>query len=58
MEINIKSFLRKCIRVWHVMKKPNKEELQMVIKASAIGILIIGFIGFVISIIMKMVNIF
>jgi protein transport protein SEC61 subunit gamma-like protein len=53
LEINTKSFLLKCKRVWHVMKKPSKEEFQMVAKVSAIGILIIGAIGFLILLIMR-----
>jgi protein transport protein SEC61 subunit gamma-like protein len=47
-----KSFFEKCKRVWMLLKKPSKEELIKVAKVSAIGILIIGFIGFIISIIM------
>jgi len=35
------------------MKKPTKEEFQMISKVSAIGILIIGFLGFLLSLFMK-----
>jgi len=50
----IKSFAIKCKRVWSVLKKPSKKEFQMIAKVSAIGILILGVLGFFISIIMKM----
>ncbi|MFH1801310.1 MAG: protein translocase SEC61 complex subunit gamma [archaeon] len=48
-----KSFLFKCRRVWQVLKKPTRKEFETVAKVSAIGILIIGAIGFFISIAMK-----
>ncbi len=49
----LKSFIAKCKRVWMVLKKPTRKEFEMVAKVSAIGILILGFFGFLISIIMK-----
>ena len=54
MNFNLKSFFAKCVRVWRVMKKPTKEELIMVAKVSAIGILVIGFIGFLISVLLNL----
>ncbi len=50
---SIKSFLNKCRRVWHTLKKPSKEEFEKIAKVSAIGILILGLIGFIIALIMK-----
>lgn len=50
---SLKSFIRKCKRVWMVLKKPSRDEFTKVAKVSAAGILIIGVIGFIISIIMK-----
>jgi protein transport protein SEC61 subunit gamma-like protein len=47
-----KSFYIKCVRVWHILKKPSKKEFEMVAKVSAIGIAVIGLIGFLISIAM------
>ena len=49
----LKSFVIKCKRVWSVLKKPTKKEFQMIAKVSAIGILILGTLGFLISIVMK-----
>ena len=48
-----KSFLIKCRRVWHTLKKPTKKEFEQTAKVSAIGILILGVLGFAVSIIMK-----
>ena len=51
---NIKSFAVKSKRVWHVLKKPTRKEFETVAKISAIGIGIIGVLGFLISIMMKL----
>lgn len=48
----LKSFLLKCRRVWYVLKKPSKKEFEQVTKVSAIGIAILGLIGFLISVLM------
>ncbi|HEA46736.1 MAG TPA: protein translocase SEC61 complex subunit gamma [Candidatus Pacearchaeota archaeon] len=50
---NFKSFAAKSRRVWLSLKKPSKKEFWSVAKISAIGILILGAIGFLVSIIMK-----
>jgi len=49
----VKSFFVKCVRVWHILRKPTKKEFTTIAKVSAIGILVIGTIGFAISIAMK-----
>ena len=48
-----KSFLVKCKRVWHALKKPSRKEFEQVSKISALGILALGAFGFLISIVMK-----
>ncbi len=50
MNINLSSQFKKFLRVWKVLKKPSKEEFWMVTKISALGILAIGVIGFLLSI--------
>lgn len=47
--LNIKSFLRECVRVLRVTKKPSNIEFKTIVKASGLGILIIGLIGFIIQ---------
>ena len=36
-----------------VLKKPSKKEFQTISKVSAIGILVLGLFGFIVSILMK-----
>jgi len=48
-----KSFFLKCKRVWHVLKKPTKKEFETIAKVSALGILVLGVLGFIISMLMK-----
>ncbi len=49
----VSTFLTKCRRVWHSLKKPSKKEFNMTAKISAIGIALLGLIGFLISLAMK-----
>ena len=49
-----RSFLIKCRRVWHTLKKPTRKEFEQITKVSAIGIAILGVIGFLISMAMKL----
>ncbi|VVB83361.1 Protein translocase subunit SecE [uncultured archaeon] len=53
MLTSLKSFFEKCKRVWMVLKKPTREDFLKIAKVSAAGILVIGLLGFVISIMMK-----
>jgi protein transport protein SEC61 subunit gamma-like protein len=50
---NAKSFLLKCKRVWQVLKKPTKKEFELTAKVSAIGIAILGLLGFLISLVLS-----
>lgn len=49
-----KSFFVKCKRVWFALKKPSRKEFETIAKVSGIGILILGVLGFLISMIMKL----
>lgn len=44
----IKSFVRECVRVFKITKKPTKEEYKTISKVAGLGILIIGLIGFLV----------
>jgi protein translocase SEC61 complex gamma subunit len=50
----LRSFIIQCGRVWQVLRKPTAEEFKSIAKVSAIGILIIGAVGFLIADIMKL----
>ncbi len=49
------SFLQQCGRVWHLLRKPTMEEFKAVSKISAIGLGVIGLLGFLITIIMTLI---
>lgn len=51
----LKSFILQSHRVWKVLKKPTMEEFKGIAKIAALGVLIIGVIGFLIADIMKFV---
>ena len=53
----LKSFFSQCVRVWHLLKKPDKDEFQTVAKVSAIGLGIVGALGFLIAMAMIFVKI-
>jgi len=53
MIAKIKSFLLQSKRVWHVLKKPTMDEFKSIAKISALGILIIGVLGFAVGDLMK-----
>jgi protein transport protein SEC61 subunit gamma-like protein len=38
------------VRVWRLLKKPTRQEFQTIAKISSVGLLLIGAIGFVISV--------
>ncbi len=47
--IRFKAFIGECIRVLKVTRKPDREEFKTIVKVSGLGILLIGLIGFVIT---------
>ena len=51
----MRKFVKKCRRVWNTLKKPTKQEFQMTAKVSAIGILILGFFGYIISMVVELI---
>ncbi|HKZ34083.1 MAG TPA: protein translocase SEC61 complex subunit gamma [Candidatus Nanoarchaeia archaeon] len=50
---DLKAFFSKSKRVWLVLKKPSRKEFEMIAKVSAIGVLLLGVIGFFVSILVK-----
>jgi protein translocase SEC61 complex gamma subunit len=50
MGFNIKSFFSQSIRVWKLLKKPSNTEFKTVAKVAALGLGLIGLIGFIISV--------
>ncbi|MFH0715095.1 MAG: protein translocase SEC61 complex subunit gamma [Candidatus Diapherotrites archaeon] len=54
---DIKGFFESSKRIFAVSKKPSREEFILMLKVVGIGILIIGFIGFIIRLFMVYFNI-
>ena len=52
----ISQFIRQCRRVLYVSKRPDRDEYINVAKITRIGIIIIGVIGFVISLIAQLLG--
>ena len=52
--IRFKSFINECIRVLKVTRKPSKDEFKTIVKVSGLGMIIIGLIGFVITMIKQL----
>lgn len=55
--VKTKSFTAEAVRVVKVTKKPSMENFKMIVKVSAMGMVVIGLIGFVISIIGTLIGI-
>lgn len=53
-----KEFLERCKRVWYVTRKPTAQEFLLVVKVSAAGILLLGFVGFLISMTLNIAKVF
>jgi protein translocase SEC61 complex gamma subunit len=49
----LSSQYHKYLRVWRLLKKPNMSEFKTISKVTAIGLLVIGALGFAISVAMK-----
>jgi protein transport protein SEC61 subunit gamma-like protein len=50
-----KAFLVECQRVLRVTKKPSREEFKTIVKISAIGMAIIGFLGFFVHFVKELI---
>ena len=42
-----KGFVAECLRVLKIIRKPDSFEFKTIVKVSGLGIIIIGFIGFI-----------
>lgn len=51
----LRTFIQECLRVLRVTKKPDKIEFMTIVKMSGLGIIIIGLIGFTISMLKTLV---
>ena len=47
----LQEFFHECKRVWRVARKPDKSEYLTIAKVTGLGILLVGFVGFIIMIV-------
>lgn len=50
----LKSFIVECKRVLRVTRKPDKQEFATIVKVSALGMAVIGVVGFLISLLKEL----
>ena len=53
---SISQFIKQCRRVLIISKRPDRDEYQNVAKITGIGILIIGVIGFIITLVAQLLG--
>ncbi|HDD71601.1 MAG TPA: protein translocase SEC61 complex subunit gamma [Candidatus Aenigmarchaeota archaeon] len=56
--MGLKNFIKNCVRVLKVTRKPSKEEYFASVKITGLGITLIGLIGFVIFLIFHFLTLF
>ena len=49
IKTRFKTFLNECYRVFRITKKPTGDEFKTIVKVAGLGIIVIGLIGFIIS---------
>ena len=47
---HVSSKFTQYVRVWQLLRKPTYQEFKTISKVSAVGVLLVGAIGFVISV--------
>ena len=50
----VKKFIKETLRVIHITKKPTPQEYKSLLKVTAIGIAILGVMGFVVFLIKQL----
>lgn len=52
--VKFKSFVNECLRVLRVTRKPDKVEFKTIVKVAGLGMILIGLIGFVITMVKQL----
>jgi protein translocase SEC61 complex gamma subunit len=53
--LEIKELLRRCVRIMHIARKPTPTEFEKVAKVTALGMVVFGIVGLVVSVILNLV---
>jgi protein transport protein SEC61 subunit gamma-like protein len=54
--LDIQELLKRCIRILHISRKPTGSEYSKVARVTALGMLLFGFIGFIVTIVFGLVG--
>jgi protein transport protein SEC61 subunit gamma-like protein len=44
------------VRLWRIMRKPSMDEFKMISKVSAVGVLLLGLVGFLINLVVTLIK--
>jgi protein translocase SEC61 complex gamma subunit len=51
-----KELIRRCIRIFHISRKPTGPEFSQVARITALGMALFGLVGFIISVISSFIR--
>lgn len=54
--LKIKEYTKECLRVLRVTKKPSTIEFKTIVKVSAVGMALIGMIGFIVTMVRQLLG--
>ena len=54
--MEIAELIKRCIRIFYIARKPTGSEYSKVAKVTALGMFLLGFIGFIISIVFGLIR--
>lgn len=54
--MDIQELLKRCIRILHISRKPTGAEYSKVARVTALGMLLFGFIGFIVTILFGLIG--
>jgi protein transport protein SEC61 subunit gamma-like protein len=54
--MNLKNFIAQCKRVLLVSSKPDKDEYKLTLKITALGVVVIGVIAFIIYMLFQLIG--
>ena len=52
---NIMQYVRECVRVLNVASRPRRKEFEQIVKITGLGIILVGAIGVILSLILNLV---
>jgi len=53
--LDIGELLKRCVRILHISRKPTNSEFEKVAKVTALGIVVFGLVGLLISVILNVI---